>query len=166
MDQSSIVKDELEIFKRQYLQLVDVKHLRWPSDTTLRHSDSQSWLYHELFEQSTSKYLLPERYQLRVLKLLFERIEHSVQDPEEDVGAFLLFVINVYNILFLVNAKYNGIITHDASIIKHYFLFLFYHKLNLMKLFKDSLQDSTSGFVCLLFEFDLFCSLPLFSDIF
>jgi hypothetical protein len=87
MDASPSSNKELEIFKRQYLQLVDIKDLRWPSRGVLRLATTQAWLFQELFNQAVAPYLPPERYQTRVLKQLLQAIEESIEDPEEDVGA-------------------------------------------------------------------------------
>jgi hypothetical protein len=86
MDESSKVEIKLQIFKRQYLQLVEFKDLLWPPKQCLRLAKTQAWLFQELFDQDASKYLPPDRYQLRVLKQLLEAIEASIEDPEEDVG--------------------------------------------------------------------------------
>jgi hypothetical protein len=88
MNQDSKFEAGLQIFKRQYLQLVDIKDLRWPSKQCLKLPKTQGWLFQEVFDQAASQYLPPERYQLRVLKQLLEVLEASVEDPEEDVGAF------------------------------------------------------------------------------
>jgi hypothetical protein len=85
---------DLEIFKRQYLQLVDIKDLRWPSRGILRLPTTQAWLFQELFSQAVAPYLPPERYQLRVLKRLLQAIEESIEDPEEDVGGLILQTIH------------------------------------------------------------------------
>lgn len=76
-------EDELELFKRQVLQLVDPKELQWPSRDALRSLDIQSRIYRRLFQ---SEHPPPERYQLRVLKRLLSLIEESIVDPEQDVG--------------------------------------------------------------------------------
>lgn len=76
-------EDELELFKRQVLQLVDPKELQWPSSDSLRSLDVQLRIYQRLFQ---SEHPPPERYQLRVLKKLLSLIEESIVDPDEDVG--------------------------------------------------------------------------------
>ena len=76
-------EDELQIFKRQVLQLVDPSELQWPSKDALRSQDVQSRIYQRLFQ---SEHPPPERYQLRVLKKLLKFIEESIVNPDEDVG--------------------------------------------------------------------------------
>ncbi|KAK6008776.1 hypothetical protein QM012_000679 [Aureobasidium pullulans] len=73
------------LFRRQYLQLLDAQNLTWPSSETLRSSQAQEWIFEHLFQtDDVSQFLPPERYRLRVLKLLMSKIENSVVDPEED----------------------------------------------------------------------------------
>jgi protein-lysine N-methyltransferase EEF2KMT len=76
----------LEIFKRQYFQYVPVQELRWPSLRDLRSIEAQRWLFENLFDSNgSSKFFPPERYQIRVLKKLVERVEETLDDPDEDV---------------------------------------------------------------------------------
>jgi hypothetical protein len=87
MTLSSTDISALQLFKRQYLQLLDPKVLAWPPTDILRHLVAQTWLLEHLFDANTVQYLPPERYQRRVLKKLFELVESSVLDPDEDVGS-------------------------------------------------------------------------------
>ncbi|KZM26878.1 hypothetical protein ST47_g1966 [Ascochyta rabiei] len=83
----SIAADELvhlRTLQRQYLQLVDPSQLRWPDAQILKRADVQSWLFVHMFDESRIKSPPPERYQLRVLKLLISKLERSIVDPEED----------------------------------------------------------------------------------
>lgn len=74
---------ELNHFKHQYLQLqVAVKY---PEREYLKHEDFQNELYAQIFSKDALKYQPPHRYQLRVLKELVKRIEHSITDWEEEV---------------------------------------------------------------------------------
>lgn len=82
---------QLVLFRRQYLQLFEPDFLAWPPKQLLRDSDVQAWLYANLFNNEKNSRLPPERYQLRVLKTLVKKIEQSIEDPEEDVGARLCF---------------------------------------------------------------------------
>ncbi|KAI4722021.1 hypothetical protein E4T48_01678 [Aureobasidium sp. EXF-10727] len=73
------------LFRRQYLQLLDAQNLSWPSAETLRSSQAQEWIYENLFQtDNVAHFLPPERYRLRILKLLMSKIENSIVDPEED----------------------------------------------------------------------------------
>ena len=81
---------QIRLFRRQYLQLLDAQNLTWPSSDTLRSSQAQEWMYENLFQTDNVKHFLPpERYRLRILKLLMSKIETSIVDPEEDVSVFL-----------------------------------------------------------------------------
>ncbi|KAH6625695.1 putative methyltransferase-domain-containing protein [Boeremia exigua] len=75
---------QLRILQRQYLQLVDPSQLRWPDAQVLKSAEVQSWIFLHMFDESTVKTPPPERYQLRVLKLLVSILERSIVDPEED----------------------------------------------------------------------------------
>ncbi|TID14572.1 gb [Venturia nashicola] len=74
-------ENELQLFNRQVLQLVDPKELQWPSSGSLRSLDVQSRIHQKLFQ---SEHPPPQRYQLRVLKKLLSLIEDSIVDPDED----------------------------------------------------------------------------------
>lgn len=81
---------QIRLFRRQYLQLLDAQNLTWPSSDTLRSSQAQEWIYENLFQTDhVAHFLPPERYRLRILKLLMSKIESSIVDPEEDVRVFL-----------------------------------------------------------------------------
>jgi len=77
------MRTQLQRFVHQYLQLFD--SLVWPDAHVLRDSRAQSYLYEQMFRQL--KFAPPERYQLRVLKQLVQRLEDSIVNPDEDVGA-------------------------------------------------------------------------------
>ncbi|KAK3068111.1 hypothetical protein LTR53_014574 [Teratosphaeriaceae sp. CCFEE 6253] len=75
---------QLVLFRRQYLQLVEPDFLAWPPKQLLREPSAQAWLYRRLFDTERIERLPPDRYQLRVLKVLLAKIEASIEDPEED----------------------------------------------------------------------------------
>lgn len=82
---------QIRLFRRQYLQLLDAHNLTWPSPDTLRSSQAQEWIYENLFQTDhVDHFLPPERYRLRILKLLMSKIETSIVDPEEDVRVLLV----------------------------------------------------------------------------
>lgn len=82
---------QIRLFRRQYLQLLDAQHLTWPSPDTLRSSQAQEWIYENLFQtDDADRFLPPERYRLRILKLLMSKIETSIVDPEQDVRVLLV----------------------------------------------------------------------------
>jgi hypothetical protein len=76
---------QLQVLQRQYFQLVEPHQLRWPVDAVLKQSDVQAWIYHEMFDMEKIKSPPPDRYQLRVLKILVAKLERVMEDPEEDV---------------------------------------------------------------------------------
>lgn len=82
---TAAITSQLRVLQRQYFQLVEPHQLRWPEDTALKKSDVQAWLFHEMFDAEQIKSPPPDRYQLRVLKLLISKLEGAIVDPEEDV---------------------------------------------------------------------------------
>jgi hypothetical protein len=76
---------QLRILQRQYFQLVEPQQLRWPNDAILKAPEVQSWLFMNLFDTANITSPPPDRYQLRVLKLLISKLEQSITNPEEDV---------------------------------------------------------------------------------
>lgn len=82
---------QLRILQRQYLQLVDPLHLRWPDAHVLKEPEVQAWIFSHMFDEASVKSPPPERYQLRVLKLLISKLERSIVDPEEDVRFPIFF---------------------------------------------------------------------------
>lgn len=76
----------VELLKRQYLQLIDPEELTLPCKELLKLPDTQAQIYNDMFDESKTKYALPERYRLRVLKRLVKALEDAIEDPEEDVG--------------------------------------------------------------------------------
>lgn len=75
----------LATFRRQYLQLVEPGQLRWPGPEALKKPDVQSWIFSNLFDVDSISSLPPERYRMRVLKVLISKLEKSITNPEEDV---------------------------------------------------------------------------------
>lgn len=77
---------QLLLFRRQYLQVFEPDFLAWPPKQLLRDAGVQTWLYNNLFNKDQCPRLPPERYQTRVLKPLLDKIEQSIEDPDEDVS--------------------------------------------------------------------------------
>ncbi|KAL1605251.1 hypothetical protein SLS60_004795 [Paraconiothyrium brasiliense] len=75
---------QLATFRRQYFQLVNPSQLRWLDDSTLKDPEVQSWIYHHLFHIEEHSTLPPDRYRLRVLKILISKLEKAIDEPEED----------------------------------------------------------------------------------
>jgi len=82
---SSEVRGRLQLFRRQYLQLLELRHLKYPAEEHLRRAEVQAWLYSKLFHVEENPRLPPERYRMQVLKTLLAKVEGSIKDPEEDV---------------------------------------------------------------------------------
>ena len=85
----------VELFKRQFLQLIDPDQLTLPCQELLRLPDTQAQIYSDIFDASNLIYVPPERYQFRVLKNLVKALEDAVEDPEEDVGLYPSRVISI-----------------------------------------------------------------------
>lgn len=78
------VGQQLELLRRQYLQLVDPGRLSLPSDPLMILPEVQAQIYTTMFQQA-SNITPPDRYRFRVLKRLINRLEQAVQNPEDDV---------------------------------------------------------------------------------
>ncbi|KAF2270224.1 hypothetical protein CC78DRAFT_574354 [Lojkania enalia] len=89
MDSDPDALSKLSVLRRQYLQLVEPTQLFWPDAHILKAPSIQSWAFRCLFDVNNIPYLPPDRYRLRVLKLLISKLEESMKDPEEDVWFFL-----------------------------------------------------------------------------
>ena len=76
---------QIELFRRQYLQLQDPEHLTIPSPDALKNADNQAFLFHSMFRDGCLNFPPPDRYKTRVLKKVIEAIENAMEDPEEDV---------------------------------------------------------------------------------
>jgi hypothetical protein len=76
---------QLQVLSRQYFQLVEPHQLRWLEDSVLKQPNVQAWMFHEMFDTEKLKSPPPDRYQLRVLKMLISKLEGAINDPEEDV---------------------------------------------------------------------------------
>jgi ATP:corrinoid adenosyltransferase len=93
-------RQQLDRFCRQYLQVQ--LDLDYPDEEHLRNDAFQESLHARLFEDHALKHAPPARYQLRVLKELTRRIEHSIQDWEEEVCHFFArqpYVVHIIHIL-------------------------------------------------------------------
>ncbi|KAJ4355855.1 uncharacterized protein N0V89_003876 [Didymosphaeria variabile] len=75
---------KLATFRRQYFQLVDPSQLRWLESNTLKNPEVQSWIYKHLFDTKGHSTLPPDRYRLRVLKVLISKLEKAIEQPDED----------------------------------------------------------------------------------
>ena len=79
----SVQEISFQLFKRQYFQQLDA--LSFPSAELLKRPDVQAYIYRSMFNADQRPYLPPSRYQKWVLKIILEKIENAIEDPEEDV---------------------------------------------------------------------------------
>lgn len=77
---------QIDLLRRQYLQLVEPDQLVLPPMETLRFNEVQKQICYRMFNESGASFLPPSRYRFRVLKRIINAIEQSITDPEEDVG--------------------------------------------------------------------------------
>lgn len=87
-------KEQVELLRRQYLQLFDPNRLSLPSDTALRLPEVQAQIHATMFAETD--HAPPDRYQFRVLKRLIDHLQQVILDPEEDVWLSLCFFISRY----------------------------------------------------------------------
>ena len=76
---------QVELLRRQYLQLIDPNELAIPCNEALRSPDLQGRIYNSMFNETSLRFSPPDRYKFRVLKELVAAIEQAIVDPEEDV---------------------------------------------------------------------------------
>lgn len=77
---------QVELLRRQYLQLIDPNELAIPSIESLRLPGLQARIYDSMFNEANLPFPPPDRHKYRVLKKLVAAIEQAIVDPEEDVG--------------------------------------------------------------------------------
>lgn len=76
--------------RRQFFQLVDPKELAVPPTETLKLPEVQAEIYATMFNEATCFFPSPgNHYKWRVLKKIFNLLEESVIDPEEDVSSLI-----------------------------------------------------------------------------
>jgi len=73
----------LVVFRRQYLQRLDLSILRWPEKALLCTYDVQIWLFDLMVK--TRKEMSHPSYDRRFAKMLVSRIEAAVENTEEPV---------------------------------------------------------------------------------
>ncbi|KAF2497503.1 hypothetical protein BU16DRAFT_605982 [Lophium mytilinum] len=83
---------QLDLLRREYLQLVEIEHIRWPDAALLKTADTQAWIYEKLIDRDMLQSPPPDRYQVRFLKSLVSKIESAIEDPEEEVRHYLHFL--------------------------------------------------------------------------
>ena len=76
---------QIELYRRQYFQLIDPQHLIAPHIDILRLPHVQEEIYLKLFSEESIPFLPPARFRFRVLKALIDVLHEGFQDPEEDV---------------------------------------------------------------------------------
>lgn len=80
---------QIELFRRQYFQLIDPKQLHFPHMDVLKLPQVQEEIYSRFFSEAKISFLPPARYRFRVLKALIDVLQEAFHDPEEDVRLFL-----------------------------------------------------------------------------
>jgi hypothetical protein len=78
---------DLEVFRRQYLQLLPASRLRYPPSSVLKGIHAQKQLFSDLFDDNAAQPMAPPAYRLQVLKALLRRIEAAFVDADQDVRA-------------------------------------------------------------------------------
>lgn len=76
-------EQQLVLFRRQYLQRLDVKTISWPESSLLEILDVQRWLFCFIDESMRSRPY--PQYDKIFLKELVKRLEQAVEDMEEPV---------------------------------------------------------------------------------
>jgi hypothetical protein len=86
----------LELFRRQYRQLLPLEQLAFPPGHLLKAASVQAWLYDELFKEDigafagagtsneSRHYELPSRYKAKVLKAIISRLEASISESNKN----------------------------------------------------------------------------------
>lgn len=88
----------LQLFRRQYLQLLEPRDIKFPDDSLLRDEHVQAWLFEHCFDTERNPRSPPPRYRMRVLKLLVTRIEQAVLDPEQDVRSKTFDIFSTFHV--------------------------------------------------------------------
>lgn len=81
---------QIDILKRQYLQLIEPDQLSLPVMNALRFPEVQALIFHSMFNLKELPFPPPDRYRFRVLKKIVYALEQSIVDPEKDVGFSML----------------------------------------------------------------------------
>ena len=77
---------QVELLRRQYLQMLEPDKLTLPSMEELKSPQTQAHIFAAMFNSDNLSFMPPVRYQFRVLKNIIAALEQSITDPEEDVG--------------------------------------------------------------------------------
>ena len=80
---------QIELYRRQYFQLIDPQHLTVPHLDVLRLPRVQEEIYSKMFSDESVPFLPPPRFRFRVLKALIDILHEGFQDPEEHVSLCL-----------------------------------------------------------------------------
>lgn len=88
-------RDAIALFIAQYRQCVEPRSLSFPPSDVLIKADVQRILHREMFEDAATQYLPSESYRGRVLKVLLQKLENAIKDPDEDVCCPLVLVFSL-----------------------------------------------------------------------
>lgn len=98
---------QVELLRRQYLQLVDPDRLSLPPDPLLILPEVQAQMFATMFQQASIVDMPPDRYRFRVLKKLMNRLDQAFQNPEDDVRLSLFYSSsNLLTVITLSNGKF------------------------------------------------------------
>ncbi|KAI0156452.1 S-adenosyl-L-methionine-dependent methyltransferase [Xylariaceae sp. FL1272] len=97
------IDPQLQLLRRQCLQLFEPDFLAWPHSQLLARTDAQNWLAKHMFDEERNARLPPKAYLLRVLKLLIARNEKTSRNALQDGVAPTL------------KARLEALTTHDLS---------------------------------------------------
>ncbi|KAI1262318.1 S-adenosyl-L-methionine-dependent methyltransferase [Xylariaceae sp. FL1019] len=78
------IDPQLQLLRRQCLQLFEPDFLAWPHSQLLIRTDAQIWLSKRLFDEERNDRLPPKAYLSRVLRLLIARIQKASQNSSEN----------------------------------------------------------------------------------
>ncbi len=87
------MEESLELFRRQYLQLLPPDQVAFPSDHIIKDPAFQRALYERIFSPESQTYHPPDRYRLRMLKAIISKIDACFDDLDEDVWGLRCSVI-------------------------------------------------------------------------
>lgn len=79
------MEESLELFRRQYFEMLPLEQMTFPSDDVLKQAHFQVGLYQRLSNPGPSSNRLSDRYKLRILRAILFRLESLMSEPDEDV---------------------------------------------------------------------------------
>ena len=96
----SHIHPEIELLRRQYLQLLDPSTLSLPKPQILKRPEIQFQIFNSMFRDGALAYPPPPRYTFRVLKRLVSALEEAMDDPDEDVGKEYFYISTLFRVVW------------------------------------------------------------------